>query len=220
MPGMEVNAIVHDNEAKKADVILPAGASPEVDNEIPGMNKGRIEKALKKEGFETVSFYNIMDGSLGCRPDDSFFAGKDVSVSKLNNWELRDLAKLDVSEAVNRASSINFDKVLMLKDDAGKWALFLKPEKEASFAVYPDKADVNRFFATMKQGNGEASDQMRQEMASRYYARANEKPEIKADLFKSQATRHPKSAMLTADSIAYDTALTTRGWWPPSVSCF
>ena len=89
MPGMEVNAIVHDNEAKKADVILPAGASPEVDNEIPGMNKGRIEKALKKEGFETVSFYNIMDGSLGYRPDDSFFAGKDVSVSKLNNWELR-----------------------------------------------------------------------------------------------------------------------------------
>ena len=73
-------------------------------------------------------------------------------------------------------------------DDAGKWAMFLKPENEPSFAVYADKADVNRFFVTMKQGNEEASDHMRLEMASRYYAMAMEKPELKTDLFKSQAT--------------------------------
>jgi hypothetical protein len=179
--------VVRDSEAKKADVVLPAGASLEVDNEIPGMNKGRIEKTLRKEGFETISFFN-MDGSLGYRPDDSFFAGKEVSVSKLNNWELRDLAKLDVAEAVSRSNSVAFDKVLMLRDDAGKWAMFLKPENEPSFAVYADKADVNRFFVTMKQGNEEASDHMRLEMASRYYAMAMEKPELKTDLFKSQAT--------------------------------
>jgi hypothetical protein len=83
---------------------------------------------------------------LGYRPDDSFFAGKEVSVSKLNNWELRDLAKLDVAEAVSRSNSVAFDKVLMLRDDAGKWTMFLKPENEPSFAVYADKADVNRFF--------------------------------------------------------------------------
>ena len=34
--------IVIDPTKKSADVILPAGASPEVDNEIPGMNKARI----------------------------------------------------------------------------------------------------------------------------------------------------------------------------------
>ena len=78
--------------------------------------------------------------------------------------------------------------MLMLRDDAGKWAMFLKPENEPSFAVYADKADVNRFFVTMKQGNEEASDHMRLEMASRYYAMAMEKPELKTDLFKSQAT--------------------------------
>jgi predicted molibdopterin-dependent oxidoreductase YjgC len=59
--------VVRDSEAKKADVVLPAGASLEVDNEIPGMNKGRIEKALRKEGFEAISFFN-MDGSLGLSP--------------------------------------------------------------------------------------------------------------------------------------------------------
>ena len=34
--------LVIDPVSKSADVILPAGASPEVDNEIPGMNKARI----------------------------------------------------------------------------------------------------------------------------------------------------------------------------------
>jgi hypothetical protein len=95
--------------------------------------------------------------------------------------------KLDVSEAVNRANSVNFEKVLMMKDDEGKWALFLKPENEQSFSVYPDKADVNRFFVTMKQGKEEESDQMRQQIASKYYALATDKPELKVDLFKSRA---------------------------------
>ena len=37
--------LVIDPQAKTADVILPAGASTEADNEIPGMNKGRIMRA-------------------------------------------------------------------------------------------------------------------------------------------------------------------------------
>ena len=93
--------IVRDTENKKADVVLPAGASLAVDNEIPGMNKQRIDRALQKEGFETVKFYNT-DGSLGFRPDDSYFDGKEVSVSKLNKWELEDITKLDVTDAVKR----------------------------------------------------------------------------------------------------------------------
>ena len=39
--------LVIDPQAKTADVILPAGASTEADNEIPGMNKGRIMRALQ-----------------------------------------------------------------------------------------------------------------------------------------------------------------------------
>ena len=39
-------------------------ASTEVDNEIPGMNKGRIMRALQKDGIEQVRFYNT-DGALG-----------------------------------------------------------------------------------------------------------------------------------------------------------
>ena len=179
--------IVRDAGSKTADVVLPAGASLAVDNEIPGMNKKRIEHALQKEGFDTVKFYNT-DGSLGFHLDDSYFDGKEISVSKLNKWELEDITKLDVTDAVKRSGAIDFDKVLMLKDDEGKWAMYLKPENEKAFSVYPDKADVNKFFTTIQQGNDEANERLRQDMATKYYVMASEKPELKVDLFKSQAS--------------------------------
>ena len=178
--------IVRDSEAKKADVVLPAGASLAVDNEIPGMNKKRIEHALQKAGYETVNFYNP-DGALGFRPDDSYFDGKEVSVSKLNKWELEDITKLDVTDAVKRSGAVDFDKILMLKDDEGKWAMYLKPENEKAFSVYPTKDDLNKFFVTIQQGNDENTERMRQDMATKYYVMANDKPEMKVNLFKSQA---------------------------------
>ena len=81
--------VVRDNAAKTADVVLPAGASTEVDNEVPGMNKSRIERALRKEGFEQIRFFNP-DGALGFRPDDSYFSGKEVSLARLKNWEIQE----------------------------------------------------------------------------------------------------------------------------------
>ena len=124
--------LVKDAEGKMADVVLPEGASLGIDNDIPGMKKGRIEHALQKEGYETVTFYNV-DGSMGYRPDDSFFDGKAVSVTRLNNWSLETITLLDVSDAVKRSGAVDFDKILMLRDDEGKWALYLKPENEKSF---------------------------------------------------------------------------------------
>ena len=69
--------IVRDKENKSADVVLPAGASLEVNNEVSGMSKQRIEHALQKEGFLSVKFYNP-NGALGYHPDDGYFAGKDI----------------------------------------------------------------------------------------------------------------------------------------------
>lgn len=43
--------LVIDRQTKSADVILPAGASADIDNEIPGMNKGRIERALPERRY-------------------------------------------------------------------------------------------------------------------------------------------------------------------------
>ena len=179
--------VIKEPEQKMADVVLPSGASLGVENEIPGMNKGRIEHALQKEGYETVTFYNV-DGSMGYRPDDSFFDGKEVSVNRMNKWNLETLTLLDVSDAVKRSGAIDFEKILMLRNDEGKWALYLKPENEKSFSVYPEKADLNLFFTTVKQGDEETSEKVRQDMAQKYYMAAQNSPDIKIDLFKSDAT--------------------------------
>ena len=179
--------VIKDTDSKMADVVLPEGASLGSDNDIPGMNKGRIEHALQKEGYDTVTFYNA-DGSMGYRPDDSFFDGKSVSVARLNKWNLDTITLLDVSDAVRRSGAVDFDRILMMRDDEGKWALYMKPENEKGFCVYPDRTDVNLFFTTVKQGDEEVSDRMRQDMAQKYYLSTSEKPDLRTDPFKSDAT--------------------------------
>ena len=177
--------VVRDKAAKTADVVLPAGASTEVDNEVPGMNKSRIERALRKEGFEQIRFFNP-DGALGFRPDDSYFSGKEVSLARLKNWEIQELSTLDVAPAVKQACEVSFDQVQMIQDDKNRWALYLKPEHQSGYSIYPDKDDLNRFFSTLKQSMDNIEN-VRMELAHKYYALAETQPDLKVDLFSSGA---------------------------------
>ena len=177
--------IVIDPSSKSADVILPAGASPEVDNEVPGMNKARIGRALRREGIENVRFFNP-DGAWGYRPDDTYFAQKQVSLARLKNWALEMLSTLDVTPAVKRADEIGFDQVQMIQDDKNRWALYLKPEHQSGYSIYPDKDDLNRFFSTLKQSMDNIEN-VRMELAHKYYALAETQPDLKVDLFSSGA---------------------------------
>ena len=47
------------------------------------------------------------------------------------------LTLLDVSDAVKRSGAIDFEKILMLRNDEGKWALYLKPEMKRASAFTP-----------------------------------------------------------------------------------
>ena len=179
--------LVRNKEGKSVDVVLPAGASLEPKNELPGISKDRIRNALEKEGLINVRFYNP-DGALGFRPDDSYFNGKEVSVARLHGWKLEDVTKLDVTDAVKKSSTVDFDTIMMLRDDNGKWALFLKPENEKGYAVYPDNKDINTFFSLIK-NPGNKTDAFRIEMAQKYHALTGTHPELKIDLFKSNATK-------------------------------
>ena len=179
--------LVRDKAGKSVDVVLPAGASLEPKNELPGISKDRIRNALEKEGLVNVRFYNP-DGALGFRPDDSYFNGKEVSVARLHGWKLEDVTKLDVTDAVKKSSTVDFDTIMMLRDDNGKWALFLKPENENGYAVYPDNKDINTFFSLIK-NPGNKTDAFRIEMAQKYHALTGTHPELKIDLFKSNATK-------------------------------
>lgn len=149
---------------------------------IPGFSKQRIQDALLQEGYRYIRFYNN-DGVLGYRPDDSYFEGKDVSLNKLNGKSLETVSHFDVSEHVQKATNVLFDRIQMLRDDNNRWILYLKPQNEASFSVYPDKADINQFFSTIKQGQYEQGEQLRTELAQKYHALATNRPELKIDLF-------------------------------------
>ena len=177
--------IVIDPTKKSADVILPAGASPDVDNEIPGMNKARIGRALRREGIESVRFFNP-DGALGYRPDDSYFAEKQVTLARLKNWAMETLSTLDVTSAVRRANDVNITRAEMIPDDKRRWALYIKPENKEGYSVYPDKEDVNRFFSTLKQSMDNI-EKVRMELAHKYYALAEVQPALKVDLFSTEA---------------------------------
>ncbi len=173
--------LVIDKENKSADVVLPSGASLEVDNEIKGMNKQRIQKALEREGIETVHFYNP-DGALGYRPDDSYFADKQVDIARLKNWSLEHLSTLDASPAIEQAKDIGFSQIQMIQDDKNRWALYIKPEGQSGYSVYPDKADINQFFSTLKQSM-DNFDVVKMELANKYHHMAAVQPDLKVDLF-------------------------------------
>lgn len=71
----------------------------------------------------------------------------------------------------------------MLRDDTGRWALYLKPESGPSFSIRPDKDDINRFFSTVRQDDRVAAGAVRNELAQKYYALAQAEPGLKVDLF-------------------------------------
>ena len=177
--------IVKDMDSKQADVILPQGASLEPDVEVKGMSKARIERELKLSGIENVRFYNP-DGAFGYRPDDTYFANREISEARLNNWALEYLSALDASSAVKRANEVRFDQIQMIQDDKCRWALYIKPEGKDGFSIYPDKADLNLFFTTLKQSMNNLCN-VRSELANKYYALSETQPELKVDLFGSGA---------------------------------
>lgn len=179
--------LVIDRQGKSADVILPAGASLEVNNEIKGMNKQRIQSALQKSGIEHVRFYNP-DGALGYRPDDRYFAEKQIEVARLKSWTLETLSTIDAHPAVKQTYDLGFEQIQMVQDDKNRWALYIKPEGKSGYSIYPDKDDLNRFFTTLKQSLDNI-DKVRGELAKKYYALAESKPELKVDLFHTSDER-------------------------------
>ena len=169
------------DEVMSADERKEEGAKV-VSHNTPGLNKEKINAALTAAGASYVRFYSV-DGHLAYRPDDGYFNNKEVYTAKLVGREIQKVSQLDVSDAAKLATEARFERIQMLKDDNGKWAMYLKPENEPSFCVYPDKEDTNRFFSTVRQYDQNAANAVRNELAQKYYALAKANPELQRDLF-------------------------------------
>ena len=157
------------------------GASLEVNNELPGLSKLRISKALQKEGIQDIKFFNP-NGALGYRPDDKYFADKQITLARLKNWNIESLSHLDPEPVVVHADRMRFEQVQMIQDDEMKWTLYIKPEGQKGYCVYPERADLNQFFTTLKQSMNNL-DKVRDELALKYYAMAQVNPSLKVNLF-------------------------------------
>ena len=180
LPNIETKEIVvvKDILRKEADVILPAGASLEVNNEVPGMRKDRITIALKKEGIDDVRFYNA-GGSLGLNKPNSYFQGKEVTLNNLKQYELIPHHTLDVEKQAAPKKEVIIKNFQAIKDDNGRYAFFIKPENEPSFSVYPAKEHLNTFYNVIKTDKQAI---VHNALAQRYYEMATKHPDTKLDL--------------------------------------
>lgn len=180
LPNIETKEIVvvKDILRKEADVILPAGASLEVNNEVPGMRKDRITIALKKEGIDDVRFYNA-GGSLGLNKPNSYFQGKEVTLNNLKQYELVPHHTLDVEKQAAPKKEVIIKNFQAIKDDNGRYAFFIKPENEPSFSVYPSKEHLNTFYNVIKTDKQAI---VHNALAQRYYEMATKHPDTKLDL--------------------------------------
>lgn len=204
LPDMESKrvVIVKDAKEKSAAVILPAGASLEVKNEVPGMSKERIAISLKKEGIDgdKITFYNA-GGSLGLNQPNEFFADKEVIVGHLKQYEIMVDETLDLKEEIARTGMVDIEQVSMIKDDANKYVLYIKPAEGKPITVYPEASDIKLFFANLRTENFDA---VRENLGQKYYAFIQKYPEMEAGVLMPEIPEEVNLARITKVNIAKD----------------
>ena len=170
--------VIRDRKANKVDVILPAGASVEANNEVPGMRKDRISIALKKEGFNEVKFYNA-GGSLGLNKPNSYFEGKDVSLNQLKQYQLVNHKTIEVAQQPKQENKVDIEHFRAIKDDYGRWAFYIKPKNEPQFSVYPPKEHMNKYFSVRNTPDEKTT---RAALANKWYEVAKQFPDVRVDI--------------------------------------
>mgnify|MGYP002657929101 FL=1 len=180
LPSLDTKEVVviRDRKANKVDVILPAGASVEANNEVPGMRKDRISIALKKEGFNEVKFYNA-GGSLGLNKPNSYFEGKDVSLNQLKQYQLVNHKAIEVAQQPKQENKVEIEHFRAIKDDYGRWAFYIKPKNEPQFSVYPPKEHMNKYFSVRNTPDEKTS---RAALANKWYEVAKQFPDVRVDI--------------------------------------
>lgn len=178
---VQPSEVLNDKERKDAKIQY---------NDAPGFSKTRIDHALANDPAFSVAgtrYFN-RDGVAGFHADDRYFEGKRLFAARLSNWKLEDVRGFDIGEHVEQSRHPLFEKVLMMKDDSNRWLLFMQAQGEKPFGVYPDKADVNKFFTASHQGNATITSAVRQELAGKYYELAKVNPSLQVNLMGEKAS--------------------------------
>ena len=144
---------------------LPARLSPESAKLVDGWKKSLEENPRFMDGIEADVNRAV------------------AMIYKAERGEKVELRPIEARE--EKPSETVSAKLSMVQDDEGKWAMFIRPEGEKGFAMYPDKSDLGRFFNAMRNG-GDKDGKVRQDLVQKYYALAAAHPEMKANLFTTR----------------------------------
>ena len=178
--------IVRDKNTSTATVILPAGASVDTDNEIPGMNKNRYRVALKKEGYENINFYNA-DGYLSLNQPNNFFVGKEVSVEKLRQYTLEKFMDVDVKAEIKRTQAPEILNNRYIKNDNGRFEIYIKPADGKAITVLPMPDILDDYLKTFNMEDKSTAQEKRKEISQKLLDIAQRYPEAITD------TLYPKT---------------------------
>lgn len=189
--------VIRDRKANKVDVILPAGASVEANNEVPGMRKDRISIALKKEGFNEVKFYNA-GGSLGLNKPNTYFEGKDVSLNQLKQYQLVNHKTIEVAQQPKQENKVEIEHFRAIKDDYGRWAFYIKPKNEPQFSVYPPKEHMNKYFSVRNTPDEKTT---RAALANKWYEVAKQFPDVRVDIVNPHPAKDIDMSMIVNPTI-------------------
>lgn len=189
--------VIRDRKANKVDVILPAGASVEANNEVPGMRKDRISIALKKEGFNEVKFYNA-GGSLGLNKPNTYFEGKDVSLNQLKQYQLVNHKTIEVAQQPKQENKVEIEHFRAIKDDYGRWAFYIKPKNEPQFSVYPPKEHMNKYFSVRNTPDEKTT---RAALANKWYEVAKQFPDVRVDIINPHPAKDIDMSMIVNPTI-------------------
>ena len=180
--------VIRDRTSSKADVILPQGASLEANNELPGISKSRIATALAKEGINDVKFYNAR-GGLGLQQPNAYFEGKEVTLSKLKQYDLLTKKELDVSSSIAKSNDKAIEKFRPIKDDAGTYVFYIKPENEKGFGIKPSGKDMTEYYNAVRSKDKNAIYAVVDAMSQKYYHMASNHPDLKRDFIMPDTSK-------------------------------
>lgn len=180
--------VIRDKASSKADVILPQGASLEANNGLPGISKSRIANALSKEGFNDVKFYNAR-GGLGLQQPNAYFEGKEVTLSKLKQYDLLTKKELDVSSSIAKSNDKAIEKFRPIKDDAGTYVFYVKPENEKGFGIKPSGKDLTEYYNAVRSKDKQAIYSVVDKMSQKYYRMASNHPDLKRDFIMPDTSK-------------------------------
>lgn len=198
-----VTATGHQQRLARQGVEVPNGKTPEQDKQSRERLIVELASAIKMQEMGMTARLSPESHSLvpewnkSMKEDPSYLDGvaADVNaaldvIAKAERGEKVEYASVrneqqtaELAEAIGQKGKVAIENLQMMKDDNNRWTIFIKPEGQQAFNLYPDRDDLNRFFTTMKNGSEEAIDKLRSELGQKYYAMAMSNPKLKIDLF-------------------------------------